>query len=117
MKQIKKNMVLDEIEIISQTNNRDLEKINEVLSAFWLDVKRSVDFCLDNKFDEIDDWNSDETDSNEGDVIYSWQQVVNNAIWLDGTAISLIKMDPIKSRKFFLFFTSFCNFFNQFYFC
>ena len=51
MKQIKKNMVLDEIEIISQTNNRDLEKINEVLSAFWLDVKRSVDFCLDNKFD------------------------------------------------------------------
>lgn len=87
----------------------DLEKINEVLSAFWLDVKRSVDFCLDNKFDEIDDWNSDETDSNEGDAIYSWQQVVNNAIWLDDVAISLIRMDPIKSRKFFLFFTSELN--------
>ena len=102
-------MVLDEIEIVSQQNNRDLETINEILSAFWLDVKRSVDFCFDNKIDEIDDWYSDEIDSNKGDVIFSWEQVINNAIWLDDIAISLIKMDPIKSRKFFLFFTSELN--------
>ncbi len=109
-------MVIEKIESQTPSKESDTNNINEVLSAYWLDVKRSVDFCCDCTSDgwweDEDDWEVVKIDSirmSLDDKIYSWQQVVNNAIWLDDTAISLIKMDPIKSKKFFLFFTSELN--------
>ncbi|MDD3144692.1 MAG: hypothetical protein PHV23_01115 [Candidatus Gracilibacteria bacterium] len=86
----------------------NLEK-NKILSAYGLDVKKSVDFCFDNKDNKVYDGNNDKVESNDCDKIYTWKQVINNAIGLDNTAISFIKMDPIKSKKFFLFFTSELN--------
>ncbi|NVP17708.1 hypothetical protein HUU51_03235 [Candidatus Gracilibacteria bacterium] len=87
----------------------DRKIIESVLRSFGIDSSQAVNYVLSKNGDDFldgkDDGESNGEESENGEH-YSWEEIILKGLNFDKDALSLISMNPIIARKFYLIFFS-----------
>lgn len=87
----------------------DKKIIESVLRSFWIDSSQAVNYVLSKNWDDFLDWKDDwesNWEESENWEHYSWEEIILKWLNFDNDALSLISMNPIIARKFYLIFFS-----------